>query len=75
MAHIFALLSGPVASLISKPLDQSLLPKWSPIVGDEALTIVPPDFCLSHHCRNFSGAPRKLRSTASRNAITVLLNR
>ena len=47
MAHIFALLSGPVASLFSKPLDQSLWPNGLRFVGDELWMIVPPIFvCL-----------------------------
>jgi hypothetical protein len=47
IAHIFALLAGPVAVLFSKPLDQSLWPNSLEYVGDELWTMVPPIFvCL-----------------------------
>jgi hypothetical protein len=47
IAHIFALLSGPVAKLFSKPLDQSLWPNGLEFVCAELWMIVPPIFvCL-----------------------------
>jgi hypothetical protein len=47
IAHILALLSGPVAILFSKPLDQSLWPNGLEFVCDELWMIVPPIFvCL-----------------------------
>ena len=47
IAHIFALLSGPVAKLFSKPLDQSLWPNGFEFVCAELWMIVPPIFvCL-----------------------------
>jgi len=47
IAHVFALLAGPVARLFGKSLDQSLWPNNLDNVGSELWTIVPPIFvCL-----------------------------
>jgi hypothetical protein len=47
IAHLFALLAGPVARMFAKPLDQSLWPSNLDYVGDELSSMVPPIFvCL-----------------------------
>ena len=47
IAHVFALLAGPVARLFGKSVDQSLWPSNLDHVGSEFWTIVPPIFvCL-----------------------------
>jgi hypothetical protein len=47
IAHVFALLAGPVARLFGKAPDQSLWPNNLDNVGSELWTIVPPIFvCL-----------------------------
>jgi hypothetical protein len=47
IAHVFALLAGPVATLFHRPFDQSLWPNDLDNVGHELWTIVPPIFvCL-----------------------------
>jgi hypothetical protein len=47
IAHVFALLAGPVARLFGKSLDKSLWPNNLDSVGSELWTIVPPIFvCL-----------------------------
>ena len=47
IAHLFALLAGPVARMFAKPLDQSLWPSHLDYVGNELSSMVPPIFvCL-----------------------------